>query len=1075
MVRVITVHNFLGQNVTQIEEPTATCVANTNGREMLLLALSTHCVEVWELMPSDIKLHTIFPTVDMINQILHCSKGDYVVTLESKYSRDNISNNHGNKITNNFVRIYVNWAVVKDQSQPMRARIAGRVTPSLNRPLNSLEMIELPLSVQPTLIACCQSTGNLLVASGSTAILHEYKVETQQLSKLKFIDFEARPWSLGFSFSPTHMEIAEDFIIIMDSTNLCVFRLTNSMYEDIDQLSSLTSTNESSIDKTSISNDSSLVDYNHTSSNQDQETIAQATNMKHKASEQYFVLENNDASSTKSKNKKNVTSKTNAWCKSETTDIKKIKSKKNNELIDWDHLIYNEKEELQKLVAQEIIDTNSQPLTINFPSISLERIGPGHTLSPFALNPPDMKVFIKTNSPDSGWSENYTVKNLLSLRIAIANNKSEVDRNMEYFKCSVLKPLYMRKECNGSCIKKSILRSDKYKYLQGVSCFVCTIQEGYLYHFSATSANPLDATCLTTYPFTAPVNYVALEHTVLHALTDVGLESYTLRLSHYVAKMLNDIDQYKVTCPSISEPVCLIGLRPFLGIQKLLHTKSYLVLLAKADNSWTLYSLILPKLETVYYDILNAARSHKSSSPSTYRHLLGEAHALIRLAKDSSYCGFDNDDDDATHRNWLKLKNLYNQSCALLGDYYIRSEYESDWELCIPYYKMSGLKPSEVLSRKSTQNAPGLITFLTNILTIMRCGTEADTLFQGHNIIEIICKLKKQDLLKLIFGSVVLRDYMTDKLINLLLSYEICDPIRLALALLYVQNQKQDHAEEILEHVSVQCIKKMILEHWDLLFEMTAVKKRSTLVPTFSDFAGMLLHKKTIAFSEILIQIIEEDNNGLSLHQILQAFLEYLPSRVGRDGHNAAAALQIFIEKYFHNYFNIKSMIDLSNINRNKICSDFAMVEAFKLLVRSYLGKLTQTKMYNIENKEHKDNIDRDFIFAKCRPQYLNKMPPYAKDYQAILTTNDIKDFINMTATSDIGKNIHPELFKLQCVLSYEFIPLECLQEVKQFLESQNIDGSLSLKTLYIQDTEEVTLILIDNCPQAILQYAKVK
>ncbi|KAI4481643.1 hypothetical protein M0804_009164 [Polistes exclamans] len=1076
MVRVITVHNFLGQNVTQIEESTATCVATTNGREMLLLALSTHCVEVWELMPSDIKLHTIFPTVDMISQILHCSKGDYVATLESKYSRDNISNTHGNKVINNFVRIYVNWAVVKDQSQPMRARIAGRVTPSLNRPLNSLEMIELPLSMQPTLIACCQSTGNLLVASGNTAILHEYKVETQQLSKLKFIDFEARPWSIGFSFSPMHMEIAEDFIIIMDSTNLCVFRLTNSMYEDIDQLSSLTSTNESSIDKTSISNDSSLVDSNHASSNQDQETTVQGTNLKHKVSEQHVMLENNDALNTKSKNKKNITSKINAWCKSETMDIKKIKSKTNNELIDWDHLIYNEKEELQRLVTQEIIDTNSQSLTVNFPSISLERIGPGHTLSPFTLNPPDMKIIIKTNSPDSGWSENYTVKNLLSLRIATANNKSEVDRNMEYFKCSVLKPLYMRKECNGSCIKKSILRSDKYKYLQGVSCFVCTIQEGYLYHFSATSANPLDATCLTTYPFTAPVNYVALEHTVLHALTDVGLESYTLRLSHYVAKMLNDIDQYKVTCPSISEPVCLIGLKPFLGIQKLLYTKNYLLLLAKADNSWTLYSLILPKLENVYYDILNAARSHKSSSPSTYRHLLGEAHALIRLAKDSSCYGFDNDDDDAAHKNWLKLKNLYNQSCALLGDYYIRSEYESDWELCIPYYKMSGLKPSEVLSRKSTQDAPGLIIFLTDILMIMRCGTEADTLFQGHNIIEIICRLKKEELLKLIFGSIVLRDYMTDKLINLLLSYEICDPIRLALALLYVQNQKQDHAEDILEHVSVQCIQKMILEHWDLLFEMTAVKKRSTLVPTFSDFAGMLLHKKTIAFAEILIQIIEEDNSSLSLHQILQAFLEYLPSRVGRDGHNAAAALQIFIEKYFHNYFNIKSMYDLSNINRSKISSDFAMVEAFKLLVRSYLGKLTQTKMYNIESKERsKDNIDKDFVFAKCRPQYLNKMPPYMKDYQKIVTTNDFKDFINMTAASDSGKTIHPELFKLQCVLSYEFLPLECLQEVKQFLESQNIDGSLSLKTLYIQNTEEITIILMDNCPQAVLQYAKDK
>ena len=334
MVRVITVHNFLGQNITQIEEPTASCIANASGREMLLLALSTHCIEVWDLMMSDIKLHTVFPTVDMINQMIHCTKEDYVVTLESKLSRDASINNHTGKAINNFVRIYVNWAMVKDQSQPMRARIAGRVTPSLNRPLNSLEMIELPLSIQPTLIACCQSTGNLLVASGNSAILHEFKIETQQVSKMKFIDFEARPWSLGFSFSPTHMEIIEDFILIMDKTNLCVFRLTNSMYEDIDQLSSLTSTNSSSIDKTSISTDSSLAENSNNMNNQDDNIILQGANSKCKSSNQdpYSILsENNDSTgiSTKIKSKRYKNSKISIWNKLDTGDFRKIKSNNN--------------------------------------------------------------------------------------------------------------------------------------------------------------------------------------------------------------------------------------------------------------------------------------------------------------------------------------------------------------------------------------------------------------------------------------------------------------------------------------------------------------------------------------------------------------------------------------------------------------------------------------------------------------------------------------------------------------------------------------------------------------------------
>ncbi|KAG5311825.1 HPS3 protein, partial [Acromyrmex insinuator] len=1075
MVRVITVHNFLGQNVAQIEEPTAMCTAINQGQEMLLLALPTHCVEVWELMNSDVKLHTIFPTVDMINQMVHCTKGDYVVTLESKYLRDTASNNHANRATSNFVRIYVNWAIAKDQSQPMRARIAGRVTPSLNRPLNSLEMIELPLSVQPTLIACCQCTGNLLIASGNSAILHEFKIETQQVSKIKFIDFEPRPWSLGFTFIPTRMEIIEDFIAIMDNTTLSVFRLTNSMYEDIDQLSSLTSTS-SSVDKTSISTDSSLVENSSSLGNDD--ASLQGTNIKHKTVDQdcqYVTSENNETviSNVKSKDKK-YKGTGSTWYKSETGDFNK-KASNNKNYIDWEHLIYNEKDEMQRLITQGIIDPSSQPLTVNLPLISLERVGPGHAFSPFILNPADIRIFIKTTSPDVGWSENYMIKNLLCLKINAGNNNAKVNGILEIFKCMVLKPLYMKKECNTTGVKKSMLRSDKYRYLQGISCFICTTQEGYLYHFAAASSSSVDATCLTTYPFTAPVHHVALEHTVLHALTEAGLESYTLRLSHHIVKLSNNTDGTRVTCPSMIEPISLIGLRPFLGIQKLLHTRNYIILLAKADNSWTMYSLNLPKFENVYFDILNAARNHKSSSPSTYRHLLGEAHALIRLAKDVFYDMNNEEFDDMTRKNDLKLKNLYNQSCALLADYYIRSENESDWDLCISYYKMSGLKPSEVLSRKCCQDAAGLLTFLTDALLTMKSGSEADALFQAQNIIEIICKLETEDLLKLIFGSSVLREYATEKLINLLLTHETSDIIQLALTLLYIQADKQEQAEKALEPVSVRCIKQIVLERWELLFDVTVIKKRSPMIATFSDFAGTLMLIKNTTFADILIQIIEEEGT-LSLHQIIQVFLEYLPSRVGRDGHNAATTLQVFLEKYLHNYFSSKFMMEWPTVNKNQIRSDFALIEAFKLLVRSYLGKLTQTRVYKTDPKEDQEENDKEyFMFAKYRPSYLNKMPPYAKDYKKILSMNDFKDITNFSNTSENEKTIPKELFKLQSVLSCEFLPIECLHEVKQFLETQNIDGNLSLKTLCIQNTEEVTIILMDSCPQTVVQYAKDK
>lgn len=94
--------------------------------------------------------------------------GDYIATLERKHSRQNYETF--------YARIYANWDSVAtlQQSkmthsgislgvsecgmvQPMRARIAGRVTPTTNQSeLCSLEMIELPVKRKPDRVNCCQ-------------------------------------------------------------------------------------------------------------------------------------------------------------------------------------------------------------------------------------------------------------------------------------------------------------------------------------------------------------------------------------------------------------------------------------------------------------------------------------------------------------------------------------------------------------------------------------------------------------------------------------------------------------------------------------------------------------------------------------------------------------------------------------------------------------------------------------------------------------------------------------------------------------------------------------------------------
>lgn len=1012
MVRIIPVHNFISQHVESIEEPTASCTATIMDQDMLLLAHSSHCVKVYGLAKNHTKLLTIFPTVDLVYQLLHSDKGNYVVTLESKISRDGLT-------INNFVRIYVNWEMTGNQNQPMRARIAGRVTPSLNRSQNSLEMIELPLNGQATKIACCQTTGNLLIAMGQDAVIHELKVETQQTSKHKFLDFEVRPWSMSFSFAPTYMELAEDFISIMNSTCFMLFRLTNRFHEDIGMLS--------------------RIDHVEKINN---------THNRRSSSQSLKIGVNRDDSierDTKIKDKTNQQSK--------KTSIDFTKSVSNEYMyIDWDELEINEEKELQRIQSLNLIDSKLTSITINLPTIQDEHSQTCQTLNPSIVNAPEISATITTRSNEDGWSENYSVEHLLRLTISTTSTD-----DTKYFTCAVLQPLYKRQKSTSNNLKCSLLRSNKYNIFNGVSCLICTNQNGYVYQFSSTSKKEMSTnrSCCRTYPFTAPVSHVALENTALHALTEAGLESYTL---HIPQDKLIDNNKDELNA---QEPVSLIGLRPFLGVKKLLHASRCLVLLAIEDDTWRFYSLCLPNPENVYHDILNAANNHKESSPSTYKHLLKEAYTVLQLAKDVIYytsdATFANSINDVTQSH---LENLYKQSCALLADHYITSESDMDWNLSGQYYKLAGIKAHDVLIRKDISKSPGLVTFLSENILSLEAGPEADTLFQEHNIVEILASGEQFDFLLLILASPVLREYATEKLINLLSTWEANNTTLLALVLLYTQAGRQQAAEKALEPITDEFITDKTLDNWSWLFEVTNVTKGNAM-PTFSDFAGILMRQKLNVIACILAIIVER--KALSLDQMIQIFLAYLPSRVGRDGRIAGTTLQQFLETYLYNFY--KNPITRGN--------DFAIDEGFKILVRSYLAELAQKNCPSIEliyGNDDDDDYDDNILFGKLRPLFLDHPLLYAKNkYERI------KKIQNDDKEESKKYIVRSEVRKLQALLISSYLPSECFHEVKHFLDTQNIEGSLSFRILCTKNTEQGIQLLADECPQLLLEFAKVR
>jgi hypothetical protein len=72
MVRVISVHHFVSQDIHICEDPVA---ATTAAPDYLLLALPQHVVEVRDLSKGgDVAFS--FPTVDQAHQMLHCCHGN---------------------------------------------------------------------------------------------------------------------------------------------------------------------------------------------------------------------------------------------------------------------------------------------------------------------------------------------------------------------------------------------------------------------------------------------------------------------------------------------------------------------------------------------------------------------------------------------------------------------------------------------------------------------------------------------------------------------------------------------------------------------------------------------------------------------------------------------------------------------------------------------------------------------------------------------------------------------------------------------------------------------------------------
>ncbi|XP_065167209.1 BLOC-2 complex member HPS3 [Atheta coriaria] len=1023
MVRVISVHHFTNQQVLTVEQPTASTVAPPN---RLLLALSNHSVEVRDLHLDGEVLFS-FPTVDEVAQICHCINGDYVATLESKFNRQNRELN--------FCRVYINWDSVAalQQSkmnhsgaslgatecgmvQPMRARIAGRVTPTTNQSeLGSLEMIEIPVKRNPHLINVCQISGNILIASEKILTIYTFTMKTHDISKLKFIDFEETPMFIEVSFKPIQVEIAENYLACMSSDAMHLMRVVST-------------------------------------------------------SGKCDIVQENDL---------NESFK---FSEDETIDYK-------------------------KLLEMETSTSSSAPsscITINLPTIVRENSAV-HRHSPFTYSDKELSAYLKTSptstptesssSSTSSGIDNYQIEHLIQLKlkpIVIDTTQKIVN---EEFKTMVLKPLYIDEAVNRNRVNNkqhttkfagSLYRNN----LHSVACLIATQQEGFMYQFIDAGGHQVVDNCITVYPFTAPVFKVVLEDHFLHALTETGLESYTLRLTHRLCQSLQNDN----TCPPVHESVCLVGLRPFIGIEQLLLSNNHLVLLANAETSpthscnssnsssststWTLYSLELPAPKTIFNDIAIVASSHRLTSAATYCHLMSEAHMILR----ATLVLYKWTVDESSTKRVKPLRNdasiidsieVYKQSCALLADHYIMSRDEKDFKMAPAYYKFAGLQVYDVIKRvkrlqeqANVKNMQGMIYYLKAVL-IPAANQPNLSVFNtdGHGnrakLSEaVLCLFEQHDydeLPMLILKVPLLREYGTDNLIAILSNHTlpVSDERKLALVVLHILKGSGNDAKRYLDDIETNELSRLLLTNWELMFEQLGVKGN----PSFSEFATLLTTQRSELISATFACLIEKKT--ISLGKLLKIFLDHMPS--SSDASHYGQVLQNLLEHHFRYYF--------SKHDATQVVYDRSTHEAMKLLVRSYLSQLQYLSLHNLpaNSNNQRDDSTKDktkddlHLFSNKRHEYLNKMAPFA-----VVVTPDGEKHKN-------GKNDKADslLKKLQALLCSRTVPNQVLMEINTFLGlNEKLRGRLSLQ-ICIMSVNDAILILANECPQCLLQYAR--
>ncbi|XP_060690520.1 Hermansky-Pudlak syndrome 3 protein isoform X1 [Hemiscyllium ocellatum] len=227
---------------------------------------------------------------------------------------------------------------------------------------------------------------------------------------------------------------------------------------------------------------------------------------------------------------------------------------------------------------------------------------------------------------------------------------------------------------------------------------------------------------LSTYNYPEKAKQAVISPQFLHVITRSNLLCYTVRCSSVAARDKDpEMDTNNKACPPFFMPVSALRMQLFIGLTAVCLSRNYLILLAKTETQapdrqnkskkqspqkfkatnnvpsvtsevgWNLYCLQMISTIQLCREMVDYSKRYKACSPQSYVHLLSEAHLMLKAAL--------LDPDVCSQTDREELVSAFKENCTQLGDCY--SEFEmDDFHLALPYYKMSGLPLSNLISRR---------------------------------------------------------------------------------------------------------------------------------------------------------------------------------------------------------------------------------------------------------------------------------------------------------------------------------------------------------------------------------------